>query len=179
MTQSNIRVDDKAVKRALKGIRIAAEDVRSGWREFQQYMRVKTDQTFERNAKGGSYRGVTWKYFRPQYTRKDGTVIPAWGGVRKVRGRGLVKGRLRPSRTRVKQGDSIMQDTKTMRGRAALVQRMDRDELVLGQAGSLKYAKHQQKMRPFLFFQTPRDLDQLTEIMIDHIRRGARNRGGQ
>ena len=66
---------------------------------FHRYMGVMTDNTFKNNAKGGTWRGVTWKYFAPQYTRKDGTVIPAWGGVAKVRGKGNVLGRKRASGT--------------------------------------------------------------------------------
>jgi hypothetical protein len=72
----------------------------------------------------------------------------------------------------VKQGDSILDDTSTMKGRAALVQRVTGDMLELGPQGVV-YAAAQHRRRPFLFFESPRDLNQLTKIIVEEVRRGA------
>ena len=171
----SVTVDKRAVDRMLKGIEVKSKDVRKGWQVFQQYMRVRTDQTFEKLRHGGSFRGVRWKYFAPQYKRKDGTVVPAWGGIPKVRGGGMVQGRRRASGALLKKGDSIVQDTETLRKSAAMVQRQTGDVLELG-PGGLIYAAYQQRMRPFLFFETPKDLTQLTKIMVTEIRKSAKGR---
>ena len=175
-TTDQITLDDEKVRRMLRGVNIRAKDVRRGWRVFQQYMRARTNQTFERLRHGGTFRGVHWDYFKPQYRRRDGTLVPAWGGVRKVKGGGEVLGQKRPSGSRVRRGDSILQDTETLRGRAALVQRMTRNTLVLGPQG-VRYAAPQHRRRPFLFFEVPRDLSRLTHIMVEEIRVSALKAG--
>lgn len=169
----NIRVDDKNVRRMLKGIRATAADFRDGFREFQQYMRVVTERTFARNRLGGTSRGVRWKYFAPMYTRKDGTVVPAWGGIKKARGKGNVLGRIRRPGVRLKQGDALLDSTSTLKGRATLTQRIDGRSITMG-PGGLVYAAYQDRMRPFLFFETPKDLNVLTKILVRRIREGAR-----
>ena len=140
-------------------------DVRPVFREFAQYMRTTTDNTFRALRHGGTYRGVTWDYFAPQYTRKtDGVTVPAWGGVPKVKGSGNVKARIRPSGAPVSPGDSIVQDSGVLRSRAALVVQMKPNVLELGPQG-VTYAKYQQAMRPFLFF-TPKDARELVDIAV-------------
>ncbi len=151
-------------------------DVRPVWHRFAQYMRARTDATFEALRLGGTFRGVTWKYFAPQYTRKggrDGTgdrsTVKAWGGIPLVRGHGVVQGRMRPSGVRVREGDAIMQDTMTLRSRAALVMHVTPRSLILGPQG-VRYAAAQQARRPFLFFDVPADVNQLERFAIDHLR---------
>jgi len=140
------------------------------FRVFHRYMGVMTDNTFEKNRLGGTWRGVTWKYFAPQYTRKDGTVIPAWGGVAKVRGKGNVLGRKRPSGARVKDGDSIVQDTGTLRNNATLgVSHITKTKMRIGT--NINYAAAQQKMRPFLFF-TKKDAAYLNKLTSDYLMTG-------
>lgn len=124
-------------------LRLRLTDARPVWKRFAQYMRVRTDNTFDRLRRGGSYRGVTWKYFAPQYL-----------------------GQLRPSGARVRDGDAIMQDTMTLRSRAALVMRMTPRSLVLGPQG-VRYAAAQQAMRPFLFFDVPTDINQLERLALE------------
>jgi len=140
-------------------------------------MRAQTDNMFERLRRGGAHRGVTWKYFAPQYTRqggRDGTgdrsTVPAWGGIAKVRGKGVVKGRRRPSGARLRDGDSLMQDTGMMRSRAALVMRMSTRTLLLGPQG-VRYAAAQQAQRPFLFFHLPQDLTVLEKFAVEHLQK--------
>lgn len=166
--KNTFTVRDTELRAALKKIGDAPDALQPTFLKFAQYMRVQTDNTFHTLRHGGSYRGVSWKYFAPQYTRNDGTVVPAWGGVAKLSGNGQVLGRLRPSGARIARGDSIMQDTMTMRSRAALVVRMDRYKATLGVQG-VNYAPIQHAMRPFLFFAS-KDGGVLNEMLRAYVR---------
>ena len=167
---ATIRLDDRHLRKVLARVDdTLGGDVRPIFREFAQYMRVVTDTTFEKLRTGGSYRGVTWEYFAPQYTRRSGVTVPAWGGVPKVRGGGSVKGRLRPSGARIAAGDAIVQDSETLRGRAALVTKMRPQLMELGPQG-VDYAGVQHALRPFLFF-TPKDAEALLNIAIRRLKR--------
>lgn len=188
MTQA-LTIDDAKVQRMLRGVDLAAYNPDAAWAEGAQYMRVRTDSMFRHLRRGGTHRGVTWKDWAPQYTRKDGTVVPAWGGVPRVRAgyiqsgkhkgermsrvSGKVKGRLRPSGKRVTQSSALMQDTMTMRGRAALVVRRNRNMLQLGPQG-VNYAHDQNKRRQFLFFEIPPDAKEFGRIFARHIATGAK-----
>ena len=177
-------IDDERVQRMFRGVQVSAKEIGPAWKKWKQYMRVVTDHTFRALRHGGRYRGVRWKYFANQYTRKDGTIVPAWGGVPRVRpgwhpdGRrhkrttGNVSGRLRPSGQRVKRGDAVGQDTATMRKRALTTIRQTSEVLELGPRG-VRYAAYQQRGRPFLFFQVPRDSRKLVDIFVDHLHEGA------
>lgn len=174
MAQTSITLDTHEVRAALETLERRGGDVRVVWRRFLQYMRVQTALTFQALRTGGVYRGVRWSYFAPQYTRKtDGVVVPAWGGVPKIRGTGLVLGRLRPSRTRVRQGDAILDDTSTLKGRATTyVPVLNKHELRFGT--NLGYARFQARRRPFLFFDVPRDKNVLLGMLRDHVFGGQR-----
>lgn len=139
------------------------------FREFAQYMRVVTDNTFRALRSGGTYRSVTWKPFAPQYTRKSGVVVPAWGGVAKVHGSGVVLGRKRPSGARVDATSAIMQDLGALRARAANVLTIGKNRMTLGPQG-LSYAIHQQRLRPYLFF-TEKDSKEVGNIAIRHLQK--------
>ena len=146
------------------------DEMQRVFKVFHRYMGVMTDKTFDQNRRGGTWRGVTWKYFAPQYTRKDGTVIPAWGGVAKVRGKGKVLGRKRPSGARVQKGDSVVQDTGTLRNNATLgVVHITKNKMRIGT--NINYAAAQQKMRPFLFF-TKKDAAYLNKLTSDFLMTG-------
>ena len=159
------------LKRRFEEIQERGDGMQKVFRVFHRYMGVMTDNMFLKNAKGGTFRGVTWKYFAPQYTRKDGTVIPAWGGVAKVRGKGNVLGRKRASGTsRVQKGDAIVQDTMTLRGNATLgVVHITKTKMRIGT--NINYAAAQQKMRPFLFF-TKKDAAYLNKLTSDYLMTG-------
>ena len=163
---AKLRIDDKELRVVLDKVEeTLGGDVRPVWREFAQYMRTVTDKTFRTLRHGGTYRGVTWAYFAPQYRRKtDGVLVPAAGGVPKIHGGGNVKGRKRPSGARIKPGDSVMQDHNVLRPRAALVVRMTPKKLTLGPQGVL-YAGFQHRLRPFLFF-TPKDAREVITIAV-------------
>jgi hypothetical protein len=167
---AKLSLESKELERLLDKVeKHLGGDVRPIWREFAQYMRVVTDNTFKRLRHGGTYRGVHWAYFAPQYTRKtDGVTVPAWGGVPKIVGTGTVKGRLRPSGARVSAGDSVVQDSGVLRSRAALVVHEGKQLLRLMPQG-VSYAKYQNRRRPFLFF-TPKDAEQLIKIAVGKLR---------
>jgi len=161
---TTFKLDDRAVRERLQGVDVRTRDMRPAWAMVEQYMRVRTDEMFPRLRHGGVFRGVKWSYFAPQYIRASGVVVPAWGGTPKVRGRGAVKGRKRPSGARVASGDAILQDTGTLRSRAAVRQMVTNSTLRLGTA--LAYARPQDKRRPFLFFQIPQDANAIEQIML-------------
>lgn len=193
MATTTIKVDDAALMKRLK--KMADMDFLPANREFAQYMRVQVDSMFRRagsGEKGGKHRGVAWAGFAPQYTRKDGTVIPAWGGVKRVaKGRvhignrlnerrtaffrvhnritGKVQGRLRPSGTRITKGSRLMQDTNTLRARAALVIDINQFRGRLGPQG-VKYAAKQNAIRPFLFF-IQKDANKYSNILRRFLRK--------
>ena len=181
MPKTRLKIDDRAVRQRLDALGDAAVDLKPAWKEFGAYMRVVTDRQFAKLRKGGTYRGVTWKPFAPQYVRRDGTVVPAWGGVPKVRGKRYktgkrageirgkkVKGRLRPSNSRITKRSALMQDTGTMKGRAALTTALRRKSVEMGPQG-VRYAKEQNDRRPFLFFDTPKDARVLVRIIRRHL----------
>ena len=185
MKHRGIEMDDKAVQTMLRGLDAYAEAPEQAWEESAQYMRVRTDSMFKKLRKGGTHRGVTWRPFANQYTRKSGVVVPAWGGVPRVapgyrkngsrmsRISGTVQGRKRPSGQRLKKSDALMQDTMRMRGTAALVVRQTNNTMELGPQG-VKYAKWQNKMRRFLFFETPKDASAIGRIFAEHVARSAK-----
>lgn len=168
-----ISLDDKKLRKLLDKVdEVLGDDVRPIWREFAQYMRTVTDNTFKALRHGGTYRGVQWDYFADQYTRKSGVTVPAWGGVPKVRGRGVVKGRKRASGARVSAGDSIVQDSMVLRGEAALVLTMSPGRLRMGT--NLSYAKHQARWRPFLFF-TEKDAKEVVNIAVRRLQQALKS----
>jgi|TARA_R110000824_G_scaffold190214_2_gene371644 hypothetical protein len=169
MANVDLHIDTAEVKKLFNDAEEAFSDARPIFRRFSVYMRQVTDNTFKHLRKGGSYRGVDWDYFAPQYTRKsDGVTVPAWGGVPKVRGRGLVKGRKRPSGMRVQSGDSVVQDLGTLRARAALVTALKKNRLEMGPQG-VAYAAAQDALRPFIFFSLPKDSEALYKIAMKHL----------
>jgi hypothetical protein len=169
MNSVDLVVDVEQVSKLFDDAEGALSDARPIFKTFSLYMRQMIDNTFENLRHGGSYRGVTWDYFAPQYTRKtDGVTVPAWGGVPKVSGIGMVQGRLRPSGTRVQSGDSVVQDFGTLRARAALVTALKPNLLKMGPQG-IAYAAAQDALRPFAFFALPKDSDALLKIAMRHL----------
>ncbi len=170
-TELKVRIDDAEFREAMKRAGDRASDWRPAAKWIAQEMTVRVDSVFARNRLGGTHRGVTWKYFAPQYTRKtDGAVVPAWGGVRKIRGRGNVKGRLRPSGQRIRNSDAVGQDTGHLRRAALTSRRLDLRRMVLGT--NIAYAEHFASRRPFAFFHLPDDLHMAREKMIAYFNAG-------
>lgn len=120
------------------------------------FMMQVTVLMFRKLAHGGSDRGVNWPKFANQYVRKDGTEVPAWGGVPKVRGEGSVKGKLRPSGKRVTSSSLLMQDTGRLRSERLNLQRLTPSSIQFGPTAA--YAGAQHKLRPWSFF-TPKEIE--------------------
>lgn len=187
-----LRVDDHEVRARLAKVIEAGADGRVPLTAF--YQEVKADMAADwggiRAAGGGSMRGHSWAPMAPQYTRKDGTVVPAWGGVPRVRegfrkrvkgperGKstgermsnvsGTVSGRRRPSGKRVTQTSVINMDTGTLKSEI-LTSRpniINRTRLRIG--GNFNrasaYAEHvlEDLHRNPLFWALPRDEQRLS-----------------
>ena len=169
MASVDLYIDTDEISKLFDDAEKVFDDVRPIFREFSLYMRQVTDNTFKKLRHGGSYRGVKWEYFAPQYTRKtDGVTVPAWGGVPKLHGTGTVQGRKRPSGPRVKAGDSVVQDSGTLRARAALVTALKKNRVEMGPQG-VAYAAAQAALRPFVFFSIPKDSEALLSIAMKHL----------
>lgn len=138
------------------------------WKDMQ----IRVDAVFQANRKGGTFRGVTWKWFADQYTRKtDGVVVPAQGGVPRLRGGGLVRGRKRPSGTRVTASSSVMQDLGDLRRGAASVLQVLPGRMVIGTDSRVgERAQYLSRRRPFLFWYLPDDEDMVNRYFQDYIR---------
>jgi len=150
---------------------------------------VRTEMGVEwpkaRAATGGTVRGQVWEPMKPQYTRKDGTVVPAWGGVAKVRGKGLVKGKKRgkrPSTSRVTQQSVIGQDKGTLRSsiiasRPLIVRQLRATVLFIG-ANMPDYGKtilgHDNRN---ILRWTRKDLVTYRRIAVTYLRETVRKRG--
>ena len=124
-------------------------------KNFGRYMKKTTDKTIEKLAHGGTYRGITWDKFEIQYKRDDGTEIPAWGGVKQVKGRKNVKPQRRgPFKTHVVKPDSkLLQSRGKLKTHAAAHHIIDSDGRTMrinsGGKGS-KYFARQQSIRPYI-----------------------------
>ena len=172
MNKSSLKVslDDSDWIRVREKIQNDAADWRPAGKKIHQDMIVRTDSMFSANRMGGTHRGETWAYFADQYTRKtDGVVVPAWGGVQKLRGRGKVKGRLRPSGSRVSFGDSVGQDIGHLRRAALISRRLTRNALIMG--GNVEYGAAFNKHRRYAFFHLPDDLKMIRQHIIEHFER--------
>jgi hypothetical protein len=164
-------------------------NARPALRKVQYYVISRIAAQFKVLRKGGVYRGVRWADLqgRPGIRQRSGisTRGAAFGGYRegvygdvathKIRG-GIVTGgkttlgALRPSGKRVTASSAVMVDTGTMlRKTGRWIKRLTANEIVFGI--NLKYAGRQNKMRPFLFFELPKDLDKAREICLEHFKR--------
>lgn len=166
-----IIIDDAAFRNLRMGLTADLKDARPVLRKFHVHMLMRTGQTFRALRRGGTYRGVTWDQWADQYTRKtDGVTVPAWGGVAKVRGKGTVQGRKRPSRKRVTPSSSLLRDTGRLAAAAGLTARFDRGGQSLHMiTTNVEYGPQQQERRPFLFF-APDDAEAAEQILLEHLR---------
>ena len=156
---------DKVVTRLLA----KSKNYRQPLTDFKGWMLRRTQLTFSKLGRRGNttpFRQTLWPWFAPQYTRKDGTVIPAEGGIPKVRGKGMVKGRLRHSGKRVTAGSMMMRDRRTMEQAALSRHRIGTNYLIM--QTPIKYAKYQQKMRPFAFM-VKEDIEYLRKQILKHL----------
>lgn len=98
-------------------------------------------------ATGGYARGVFWEPFEEQYARKDGTVVPAHGGVAKVRGKGNVKGRRTQSGRRINAGSRLWSGV----GAKALVRILAKTSTSITLTLADDYDAYQHRSRQYLF----------------------------
>jgi len=120
---------------------------------YAKFMRRRIVGHMEKLKKGGTYRGAKWEPFRPYYTRADGTEVPAWGGIPKVRGKGKVLGRLRHSGRRMTSRSNLLQDTGHLKNEVAAHYKVS-DNLsyvTIDSGGTIPYEGPQYAMRPLLF----------------------------
>jgi hypothetical protein len=177
-TVSGIVYEDAAVRRRLAQIRGQIDNPRAVLLEWHATMLRRTAMTFRQLKHGGHYRGVTWRPFAPQYRRKTtGEVVPAWGGLARLRGRGRVLGRLRPSGQRITARSNLLRDTGRMAAAAGLTRRWPNPYTLDMETHTVKYAPRQQAMRPFLFYQLPQDQDDFTKLVLTHIRTVLQSKG--
>lgn len=125
-------------------------------KQWHTEMIPRVDRTFDLAGGAGSgmvggydpFREIRWAPFSPQYTRKGGDVIPAWGGVPQKRNPNKeVKGRLRPSGKRIDESSRLNQDTGRFRQRAITgFVKIDETSIVYGP--NLNYAEYLEELRP-------------------------------
>ena len=151
--------------------------------KFARYMRQVILQQFKDAGHGGTHRGVNWDqkgtrfpesrdHFAPLYKRKDGTLVPAWGGISAIIGRRrMVKGRLRHSGQHVKQKSNVMQDTGELMSQAGRTFHItgDKNERVWISTKGRAYFSIQHDMRPWMFF-TQVDLDNFRQMAIENFK---------
>lgn len=174
-----LTVDDRELRRELNRLGSRAADGTKPLRQLDAAVKADMGRSWTNNgrATGGTVRNADWKPFNPQYTRKDGTEVPAWGGVPKVNGRGNVKGKKRPSGKRVTLQSVIGQDTGRYR-RALLASRANiigRNTLIIGGESLPVYADRQNELRPIVRW-IPRDQDtyiRIARAYLDEISREA------
>ena len=95
MNTVSVDMDIGNTQETFRKMRERAKDLTPAWKQVRRYMGVVTDKTFMKLRFGGTYRDVSWRYFSPAYI-----------------------GKKRPSGAIVKVGDSVVQDTGTLRNTA-------------------------------------------------------------
>lgn len=146
-----------------------AKDFRQPLTNFYGYIIRRTDLTFKKLSKKGSgtFRKVRWPWFADQYTRKDGTVVPAEGGVARADGKGTVKPRLRRhSKKPITANSRILIDRRRLHAAALSRKRISKTVAVF--KTPVEYADEQQKLRPFAFI-TQKDADTLRRMITKHL----------
>ena len=189
---------DKIVTRLLE----RSKDYRVPLKRFYVYLHGETVKLFPiLGKKGGAiYRGMQWKWFADQYKRKDGTIVPAEGGKKKVRtgySYRLKSGKYRTGAARDIFTRKMVGARKTYgdivwgrlrhsgkRIKAKDWVMADSSQMRKAALGSLQvstheivmstpvnYAKYQNAMRPFMFL-TPEDIDKVRQYIIEYLIEG-------
>jgi hypothetical protein len=140
-------------------------------KSIRNRMNMVMGMQFIRLRRGGSARGVSWADFKPQYRRKtDGMVVPAWGGVRRLRGGSdTVRPRRRPSGRFLTPQSNLMQDTGRLRATRADVSFLSPKQIRFGP--TVSYAGYQNSLRPFAFFKIPEDVKATRDEAFETFRR--------
>ena len=150
---TKFEIEQKKLQKRIKKIIQTSERPIALFKRIWRDQQAQSAMMFRRLAHGGTYRGVRWRWFSDQYTRKtDGAVVPAEGGVPRLRGDGVVQGRLRPSGQRIDGGSNLLRDTGLLRTAVASAYRIRGRGRILEIITPLRYAAPQQARRPFTFF---------------------------
>lgn len=184
----NFHLDDRKVKRLLRAKARKHRDVRPALLKFQHYIVARIALQFQRLSKGGRFRGVYWPDLQGRPGKRQRAGISTRGGAfggyrpgvysdlatRRVRGGTrtggeMALGALRPSGKRVTTDSAVMQDTGTLLRKAGKwIKMLTWNRIDFGT--NLSYAAAQDEMRPFMFFQIPRDLNEARRICMRHFR---------
>ncbi|GEM_PF-3048246 len=154
--------EDRRATAMLTGLGHDFEDWRGPINSYRAYFYGEVSQQIKLagfGASGGIARGVAWAPFAPQYTRKDGTIVSAWGGVAKKSGKGQVQGKRRRDGSRVTMA-SRMLDVKP--SALLTVRHLTNTGIEMTTHGA--WAAQQNSMRQFLFYQQPKDVDKFEQI---------------
>ena len=144
------------------------------WRLFHAYMIYQTDQQFVNLEHGGTFRGQTWQPFKSKWVARGGTHRRTSTAFSARLGRKITgKGRYIRNRIPADQA-KLMQDTGNLRRNAAThIFSQDSRRFVFGTFGSLvNYAALQQALRPYLFIQAPKDVDELKKEVAEYLIEG-------
>lgn len=184
----DLYLDDRKVKRLMRAKVKKHRDVRPALLRIQHYIIARIGLQFQRLSKGGRFRGVYWPDLKGRPGERTGfghsTRDGAFGGyrtgvysdvaTRKIKGGVRTSGEktlgaLRPSGKRITDDSAVMIDTGTMLRKAGKwIARLTRNEIQFGT--NLSYAAAQDELRPFMFFQIPRDLNEARRICMRHFR---------
>jgi hypothetical protein len=142
--------DLKPAQVVIKGLEDQSRNLYPVMKKFGLYMQKQIVGMFRKMGKGGTHRGVTWKWFsKGMY---DSSRNPA--------------GRKRHSGRRVTSGSVIMTDTGELKRSIMPIARR-RSVQITAFAG---HAAYMNKVRPFMFF-TDDDYAQFTRLAYRHLRR--------
>lgn len=182
-------------------LRFMQRDFLRVFKRFRVYTLQQTGLTFRALKQGGHYRGVDWRWYKDQYTRKaDGVTVPAEGGSPRV-GRGWkqiasdlktrkavmvqhknvtgnVKGKKRGSGKRVTKSSHLLRDTGRLSAAAGATLSFQRQGKTMILGTNVAYAEAQQARRPFLFFQVPQDEEVLHQFFIEEFEKAMQDPGG-
>lgn len=168
MITPSITVRDSGVIATLVNLR--RMDLRKPLQRFAGYFVSRVGHQIEVSsmARGGAGRGIMWRPAAPYYTRRDGTAVPAWGGVAKVRGQGTVRGRRSKGGGRVTAASKFFGGFEKAPGRM-LKRRIDGKRLTIDVSKSpgLQFAN---VLREFLQFQLPIDRVELEKRLLSYVR---------
>lgn len=160
----SIQAQTQSASIRISGIGNDLRDLRLVFVNFHAYMMRRTQLMFSRLKRGGEFRGERWQWFADQYTRKDGSTVPAQGDSR-------TQGRMRHSGKRVTSSSSIMRDTGRMATAALTGQTLLTDAYIM--RTPLDYADFQHQLRPFMFFEDPQDPNYLEKLLMKRLERSA------
>jgi phage gpG-like protein len=176
----NVIVDLSKVNEAFKQMVIKSEDGRTVLNAIALFHLRQVSRTFQMQGQRDGHKA--WKPFADQYTRiTDGITVKAWGKVKKIRGKGMVKGRLRPSGKRITESSKLLQDTGHLRNsfqKQLLEQKKVIYGSVLSYSGSHQYGEGKTPKREMIFF-TDSDIDAIKGIthnyLINHVMKVGKN----